>query len=54
MTSEGTPWPHTTKKPPKNWVIHDSSEKTCFSSNLESEPSSLFQIQLDGLQIPVS
>ena len=27
--------------------------KTCSSSNFGSEPSRLFQIQLDGLQIPV-
>ena len=30
MTSEGTQWPHTIKKTPTNWVIHDSSEKHVF------------------------
>lgn len=30
MTSEGTPWPHSIKKHPTNWFIHDSSEEHAF------------------------
>ena len=30
MTSEGTAWPHSIKKHPTNWFIHDSSEEHVF------------------------
>ena len=34
MTSKDIIWPHNIKKPPKNWVIHDSSGKHALSSIL--------------------
>ena len=34
MTSKVIIWPHNIKKPPKNWVIHDSSGKHALSSIL--------------------
>ena len=34
MTSKAIIWPHNIKKPPTNWVIHDSSGKHALSSIL--------------------